>query len=486
MFGINVKLPRLRQNKQWLMEERARQFDAREEKTFAQKAMQFIERISHLKIHKFVDYESYLRADTEKVWATFRACHLVAGVLLKTQYQIIDQKGMPVVKVDPNLARLFQDPNPWDSWEELVYVWTHHMKVTGNAYWYKDEMNGRGQPTGLYPLMPQNMRVVPDRINKVAAYQYYVNGRHLEFLPDEIIHFRRPHPRDSIMGIGDIEPSQPLFNTAINQDTYQERFMENGAAPSGILINKEPMDDQSEFNRLRAWWNREYAGKRNIGKTAFLSGEWTYQQLGMSAQQMQSIEREMMTVKHIFLAHGVPLSVAGIEKAANLATARLEEINFRKYECVPLVDMLMGKLNSSKGFVSTFGDGIRVSYVMSGLIDAEQASKDYLSLLQNGAITPNEYRELCGLGRTDNPLHDQCYMLTTMAPLEMSGMTEPPEGDIQQLIANMTTSKSKRGRGKGRKLTVGEGDIEKFLTEVIESPAGRKRILQLLQPPSEM
>ena len=407
------------------------------------KAFEFIERFDRMPVHKFSDYASYIAVGSEKIWAAFRACHLVASVMVKTQFMLTGKDGLVIEKPDPNLWKLFSQPNPYDSWEELIYVWAFHMKLTGNAFWLKDEMDGRGRPKNLYPLMPQNVRVIPSVKDKVYGYQYSVNGRVIEFQPDEIIHFRRPSPKDSLMGMGDVEPSAALFSDQINRDNYNEKFLENGATPSGILMREEEVADQTEWEKFKQWWNQNYRGKKNIGKTAFLNGKWSYQQLGLTAQQMQNLEKEKVSIQNIFMAMGVPLSVAGIEKATSLATARQDDINFRKNECVPLIDILIGKLNSDAGVLPAFGEGIKLDYSMSGLIDVEQTMKDYAPLFRMGALTINDLRELSGLTRTDNPLHDQYFIEGGLLPLEMAGMSEPAPADLQKIVYGLTQPKKK-------------------------------------------
>ena len=201
------------------------------------------------------------------------------------------------------------------------------------------------------------------------------------------------------------------------------------------------MDDEDAWQRFKAWWDKSYSGKRNIGKTAFLNGKWTYQQLGLTAAQMQSLEKEKMSVNNIFTSMGVPLSVAGIEKAANYMTAKQDDINFRKYECVPLIDIIVGKINGPQGFLRGFGEGLKLDYSLAGLIDVEQVVKEYQPLVRLGVMTPNELRAMCGLPQSDDPLHDQYYIEGGLVPLEMAGLSEPPPEELMKVVGGLTKGK---------------------------------------------
>ena len=386
----------------------------------------YIETQLGVPVHKFGDYSSYLSTGCKKVWATFRACHLVASVIQSTPFKLTKPKvdGWEADPASPE-ALFLHNPNPFDSWAELLYLWTYHMKLAGCAFWMKDEIDGRGRPTNIYPMLPHHVKIIPDAKKNIGGFIYQVNGKQIDLTPEEVIYFRRPHPTSLLLGMGDIEPSEDLYNDFINRNTYQEKFMEHGAQPSGILSLKSQITpDEDEWGRLKSWWNKEYGGKKNAGKTAFLTGEWSYQQLGLTQQQMQSIEYGKMTIEHIFMNHGVPLSIAGVQGAANYATARTDEINFRKYEIVPLLSLLVSKLNSESSLFSTFDPEIELAYKLSGLIDVEQVNKDYGPLVAVGAMTPNELREAAGLQKSDNPYLDQFFM--GGQPIEMAGLSDIP------------------------------------------------------------
>ena len=393
------------------------------------KERNYIEQRLGVPIQRLSDFGSFLDVGSKKVWASFRACHLTSSVLVSanmTAFRVNkDGKEEPLENTDP-ASLLIRNPNPFDSWEEMVYMWTFHMKLCGTAYWLKDSPNGAGQPLGLYPLLPQYVSAIPDPKIKVSGWEYKVNGVIIKLKPEEVIQFRRPHPNNLIMGMGDVEPSQDTFSSMIARGALEEKFLENGAQPSGIMTKQEAEGQESEESEWEAFkhkFNSQYSGKANAGKTAFLNGQWSYHKLGLTMQEMQQIEREKWTIEQIFLIHGVPLSVAGLRDAANYATARQDAIAFRKNECVPLLDLLIGRLNMTGGLAYAYGEDIRYGYNITGLIDVEQAVKDYGPMIDKGALTPNELRIHCGLPKSDDPYLDQYFISKNLIPLVMAGVS---------------------------------------------------------------
>lgn len=408
----------------------------------AGRGFQFMENREKIPINQFTGDESYLKAGSLNVWAAFRACHIVASTLLKVPTYVKDSKGN---KVEPaatkGLAALMSHPNEWDSWEEMIYQWVYHMKLCGKAYWLKDQMDKGGRPHALYPLLPHCVNPVPDSKKKIGAFQYRVNGREREFRPEEIIHFRRPHPMDNIRGLGDVEPSEGIFNEHINRNTLNEKFVENGAQPSGVLVKEDAIDDPSEWEKMKSWWNSLYTGKKNVGKTAFLNGKWTYQQLGLSSQAQEALERERYTTESIFQTMGVPLSIAGVKNAANYATSKQDDINFRRYECVPLWDIFIGRMNApaTTGLARAFNEAFRMDYEIDGLVDMGQVAKDYEIAVKNGAATPNEMRVAMGLPKSDNPLLDQFFL--NGIPVELAGFSKSVDAGIGKIIGAASTQR---------------------------------------------
>ena len=405
------------------------------------KDRQFIENRVGVPIHQFSDLDSFLKAGSKNVWATFRACHITASIVASTMFNLRQGDDADAQETGPAFD-LWSNPNLWDSRTELIYQWVFHMKLTGVAYWVKDEINSAGQPNQLYPLLPQHVILTPSRTHGVAKYTYRINGNDLDFAPEEIIHFRRPHPTDPLRGLGDIEPSQALYNSYINGSNYEERFLENGAQPSGILTYKgtdempadmSDMEDE-EWGKLKKWWSGEYSGTKNAGKTAMLSGEWDYTRLGLTHLEMSSIERDKTNVEQIFMNHGVPLSLAGWTNAANYATARQDEINFRRYEVVPLIDIMVDKLNAEGVLFHNFSDKLKLTYEVSGLIDVEQVGKDFAPLVAAGGMTPNELRVKMGEAKSDNELLDQYFAPQGAIPIEMAGGGMATEEDMDALV----------------------------------------------------
>ena len=425
---------------------------------------------------KFRDYNSFLDAGTGSVWSTFRACDIVGNAVMQTGFNLIrESDGNEVENDRTGLADLMEMPNSVDTFEDLMYLYAHHIKLTGNFFMLKDEINPITKvPAYLWPLVPSRVTIVPSESGRerVVGYTYRVGQDEIPLSVDDVIHFKRPNANNPYWGLGDIQAGTGLYNDFINRDLLNNNFMKNGGLPSGVLVNEEFEGDEAEWERVKAIWGNQYTGKKNLGKIAWLTGKWNFIKLGMTAEQMQAIEKDKQNVSQIFLNHGVPLSIAGMEKAANYATARQDYINFKRFTCYPLALSFFRKLN--RELVKSFDENYKIDFVVNGLVDGEAVVREYLPFLDRGVITPNQLRDLAGLPKVDNPLLDSYYINTQIIPLEMVGFANSFGDTPNELLENQLESAG--------------GDPNRLASEVAEDAADEaageleERLLSLRKP----
>jgi HK97 family phage portal protein len=343
--------------------------------------------------------------------------------------------GQPVNAVPTDLARLLQYPNRNQTFSELRYLTCMHVKSTGNAFWFKSEPLANGtRPRELWPLNPKNMKIVPSNTAGVAGYVYSVNGKEIPLDVEEVLHFKRPHPDNEYWGLGDIEAGEQLFNDWVNRDGFQESFWKNGARPSGVLSSEATnIADEPHLRKLKAQWDAQYSGKSNAGKTAWIYGSWKYTQLGLNLKEMEAVETRKQNLTELFIQHGVPLSVAGIEGAANYATAEIDRVRFNENTVLPMVRLVEDTMNTDL----MNGWGLEIDFQVSGLIAVGSVVANYVPIFDRGAMSINEMRELTGLQPdAANPLWNQHFIQAGLVPLDLAGfdtgLTEPAARGITQ------------------------------------------------------
>lgn len=423
-----------------------------------------------LETAKLFDYASYLSAGSRKCWALFRAMDIVAKVGMDTPYRF-QKKGGDGTAIDhKELKALFESPNPFMNGVELFYLTIGHMILTGNSFWLKDEVNFQNQRPGkLWPLNPKRMSLVIDPKEGLVGYMYRVDGREVPLELDEIIHHKVPHVNNDYWGCGVVESGEDLFNGFLNRQEWESRFWKNGASPSGVLVCEQQVTDKKKWDEAKAEWQKEYGGGPNAGKTAWLTGKWQYLKVGLSKVEMQDIESDRWTVNKIFIHSGVPLSVAGIENSSNFATARTDDLRFRRYTIKPLITFLQATINSD--LVADWDQKLELVFEIAGLVDLDNIRENFCPLFDRGGMSINELRLMAGLQPDpDNPLWEAHYINAGLVPLDLSGVADMGQTDQQaQAAVRRFVDQTLGGSGSKR--------VETALLKLIEIQAGQHNLL---------
>lgn len=403
-------------------------------KGFLGKGSSFSQVPEGIPLHKFSDYGSFIAAGTGKVWSSFKACDTTALAALEAPLQIVNGKG-DVIE-NPQIQALLDNPNETFNFSELIYLSIMHLKMTGNAFWYKSEANLKGdKPRSLIPLNPKRVKIVPTE-DGIRGYLLKTSNQDIPFDPEEIIHFKRPHPDNDYWGIGDIEAAQEVFNEHINRTTWGKTFWKNGASPSSVLICEDQVEDEVAWEKAKRKFHAEYGGAKNAGKTAWLTGKWTYQQVGMSAVDMQDLEKSKLTEEQIFLAHGVPLSVAGVRDAANYATAEIDDVRFRRYTVAPLLRLIGDALSTD--LFAGYNPALKAKFALGGLIPITKIVQDMTPLFDRGIVSINEIRERLGMDAKADPMFETHFVNAGLVPLDLAGIGNVGqiEDQSRQLMAD--------------------------------------------------
>lgn len=382
-------------------------------------------------IAKVQNYAGYLEVGTKKVWATFKACDLIGKAISDTPYGF-EREGLEGERVGGGKAELLlNNPNPYETFTDMLIKFVFHIKLTGNSYWLKEQPNANGeQPKQLFSLNPKRMRAVVDPKRGLTGWLYMANGREVPFELQEIIHFKSPHADNDFYGLGDVQAAEDLFSEFINRENWAKKFWKNGASPSGVLICEDAVTvDQSEFDRAKKAWAREYSGTDNSGKTAWLLGKWKHEKIGLSSAEMQNIEGSKFTLENIFHLHGVPLSIAGMQAAANFATARVDKQIFQQYTVKPLIRLFTETINSD--LIQGFDPRLSLEFDVSGLIDLESVAQHLVPIFNAGAISLNELRQAAGFNKMNDPLFDQHFINAGLVPLDLAGIANQDQAQQQ-------------------------------------------------------
>lgn len=338
--------------------------------------------------------------------------------------------GDDVVELEDHpLAVLLDKANSNMTGPELFELTWAYLELTGNAYWYleRQEIGGAGVPArsvpiGLWPLMSQYVKVVPDEANIVAGYLYGKSDRDaVAYDRSEIIHFRYPNPRNLLYGMGPAQAAACAARRMEARSEYEQAMWDNDATPTlGISIEGNLSPESRK--RLLEQFRQTYGGPQNKGKPIVLEGGMTVAPIGMAPQDTQMLENARFSREEIAAVFGVPMTLLEMSDA-NRASAEAGNTSYLAQTIVPRLARMESKLNEE--LCPLFDDSGRLFVQFDDPVPENvQADLDARTrYIQVGVLSPNEVRAEMGLGPRDGG--DEYKAAASQPPQLQPGAQEP-------------------------------------------------------------
>ena len=308
-----------------------------------------------------------------------------------------NDKGKERVPWHPLYFLLHDQPNP----EMTSFVFREtlmsHLLIYGNAY-AQIIRNGRGDALGLYPLMPDKMKVDRDEKNRLI----YIYSRYDEanpnlkeqgdiiFYADEVLHI----PGlgfDGLVGYSPIALAKNAIGISIACEDYGASFFGNNANPSGVLEHPGVIKNP---DKLRDAWHRAYGG-RNAHKVAVLEEGVKFTPISIPNNEAQFLETRKFQIEEIARMYRVPLHMIGDLDHATFSNVEHLSLDFVKYSLDPWI--VRWEQGLQKALLSDSEKGqYFIKFNVDGLLRGDYASRmqGYSIGIQNGFLCPNDVREL--------------------------------------------------------------------------------------------
>ena len=348
----------------------------------------------------------------------------IAGLPLHL-YQYKDGGSKEKALEHPLYRILHDEPNP----EMTSFVFREtlmtHLLLWGNAY-AQIIRNGKGQVVGLYPLMPNRMRVDRDEHGHLY-YQYQMqdsdaptmkNGT-VNLKPSDVLHV----PGlgfDGLVGYSPIAMAKNAIGMAIACEEYGAKFFANGATPGGLL---EFPGTVKNPDAIRESWNKCFSGS-NSHKIAILEEGMKYTPISISPEQAQFLETRKFQIDEIARIFRVPPHMVGDLEKSSFSNIEQQSLEFVKYTLEPWIVRWEQALNRAL-LSDSEKSAYFVKFNVDGLLRGDYQSRmnGYATARQNGWMSANDIRELENLDRIPPELGGDLYLINgNMTKLEDAGI----------------------------------------------------------------
>lgn len=301
-----------------------------------------------------------------------------------------------------------------------------HLLIYGNAY-AQIIRNGRGDVIGLYPLMPDKMKVDRNDKNRLI----YIYSRYDEANPnmkeqsdivlrsEDVLHI----PGlgfDGLVGYSPIALAKNAIGISIACEEYGASFFGNDASPSGVLEHPGVIKNPE---RVRDAWQRAYGG-RNAHKVAVLEEGMKFTPIAIPNNEAQFLETRKFQIEEIARMYRVPLHMIGDLDHATFSNVEHLSLDFVKYSLDPWI--VRWEQSLQKALLSDSEKGrYFVKFNVDGLLRGDYASRmsGYATARQNGWMSANDIRELEDMNLIPDELGGNLYLVNgSMSRLSDAGI----------------------------------------------------------------
>jgi HK97 family phage portal protein len=342
--------------------------------------------------------------------ATVLACVRVVAnglsqVPLKLFLESPDGRSRLPAKDHPLYWVLFRKPNPWQTSAEFRQTLAAHLMLCGNAFAFKNVVNGR--VVELIQFEPGQVEVerLPD-----GDTEYTVTlgkGKKRDF-PSEAIWHVRTLSWNTWMGLEPVQMAREAIGLSLATERQQSRFFKNGASVTGTYSVQEKLNKE-QYQDLRNFIIENTSGE-NAGAPLILDRGAQWLSRSMTNIDAQLDETRRTQVEEVCRALGVfPQMVGQSDKTSTFASAEAFFIAHVVHTLAPLYELIEQSISCHLLSDKEMRNGYSPKFVEEGLLrgsmrDTSEVLDKYVN---GGLMTPNEGRAKLDLNPDDDPESDK-------------------------------------------------------------------------------
>ena len=308
---------------------------------------------------------------------------------------------------DHALKQLLDTPNPEMSGYEFLFQLTMYDGIAGNMF-YEKERSKAGRVVGLWPMWPQRVTILAvdskpgQRVKRtVEAYEWTSGTDKIRLPAQDVIHFKRPHPREKLWGFPPLAAAAREGDTDNSATDFVNAFFTNAGVPFG-MFKVEGVIGQPERERVEAAYLRMHSGKERWHRPLILGSGTEWVSMADSFKDMDFPNLRQITETRICMVLQVaPILIgafSGLERST-FSNFKESEISFWLQTLMPHYRRIQDSLNLH--LAPEFGRDVRVRFDFSGVKALQEEVKELWERVnagvEKGWVMVSEARSMAGL-----------------------------------------------------------------------------------------
>jgi HK97 family phage portal protein len=359
--------------------------------------------------------------------AVFSCVRVLAESVGQLPLHLYRQQGREKVKAQdhPLYGLLHDAPNEYMTAQEYKEWVVSCLALRGNAYSQINRV-GVGKRSSVKELLPFPVgAVTPKRNPETLEVTYEValaDGTSETLSSAEVLHHKL-FPLDGLCGANPLRYARETVGLGIGAEMYGATLFANGASPGGVLEHPKSLTEGA-YERLKTSWEERHQGAENAHRVAILEEGMKYAKIGMDAKDAQFLETRQFSRSEVCGIWRVPPHLIADLEHATFSNIEHQGLEFVVHGLMPYLVRI-----EQRAHLQLLTPAERREYFfrfqVAGLLRGDMAARSeyYTKQLANGALSPNEIRDL----EDQNP-RDGGDIYLTPANMLING-EQPPSRD---------------------------------------------------------
>ena len=364
------------------------------------------------------------------VWAAVNLIAGTIGSLPLVLYRELVNGGKERAGDLPLYDLLRWQPNSFQTAVEFMEMGQGHLCLRGNAF-FRLETNRADELIAIVPLHPDRMKL---KLLSDGVIEYHYKrgiGAARAFSSEEILHVKGLSS-DGLIGYSPITMSAGSIALSKAAERYGSRFFENSATPSGILSHPGKLKPEARSNIKKSWQSAHGAGKQH--SVALLEEGLSWTALSVTPEEAQFLETRKFQAEEICRLFNVPPHLLMLLDRSTFSNVVEQNKSFAVNCIRPWA--IRWEQAIRKSVLERFGDSsLFTEFEMDALLRPDTMARAQANaiLLQNGALTIDEWRARENMNPLDSRAGEVHWMPLNIAPVSVAEAGPSEEEAASQL-----------------------------------------------------
>lgn len=315
-----------------------------------------------------------------------------------------------------------------------------HYDISGNLFLYKNR-GITGREVLSYTILPTEGMMIKrgEGINEVLGYTLQF-GEIIDYTTDEVVHWKRWNPFFDIAGshLYGLSPLKAgLTDLLINSEGKRAAYhdFKNQGVRGAIFRNEDMPWQPEQRDQIKEYVDDNMNGNENRGKINALNIKATWQNIGLTAGEMETMKALQLTKEDICNVYQFPVRMlSSIEGTFNNVENAGKQF---------ITNCIYPRARSFSDFVddkllTDFDKPGRLHYGVdiTGLPEMQGDMKLMYEMLQSAYwVSPEEKRQVTNWEDSGVPEMKNFYFPNSLVPIDEVGIGSSINEDVQRLNA---------------------------------------------------